>query len=174
MVYKRIYVSLKNKEFQMRIKIKKVIPDTTIEGKVWIYWIYAELNSGKIIRLFDDIPFNLENYINASIEVFVETGFYKVIDDIPNLPLSKNKTILKGKYIGNYELSTKWRKANWIYEDTYEFYKKNKPNGFQTEDGIFHLSGGIEKIKKKGIKLDMDTILEVGRIDLTGWYPIEE
>jgi hypothetical protein len=157
----------------MRAKIKKVEPASLIDGKAYILWIYAKLTSGKIIKIFDDIPFDLTSFIGKNVNIFIESGSYTLVNDRDCEKNDMDEICFKGKLFSNFKINPKWKEANWLYDDSYEFYKKNL-QPFKADDGIIHLSGGLEQIKKEGINEGEINMINFTRLNITAWLPIDE
>jgi hypothetical protein len=150
----------------MKALIKEVNPGTVYQDKISDYWIKVQLTNGQNIEIFDATPYDLRNKINQSIECLVIATFI----DIVNEPNQIKKPLLNGKFLGKYDISSKWENifegGNKVYKLASEWY------AVDSEGSIFLVTLSNEDIKslRKGDDINM----VVGRYDLVAWYSIEE
>ncbi len=138
-------------------------------GKIYDFWIDAELQSGIQIKIFD-YTFDLRNYENQRVECLIlafliecVTGITDINESVKNVsaPVDKPFTkIIKGNFNKNYFIPEKWKSyANKVYYS------------IQNSDGVFLL--GDSDVKDEDLKENEIITLYVGRFDLLEWNPIE-
>lgn len=55
----------------MEVIVKKVEPGAEYEGVIYDFWVDVELKSGRIITLFDHLPFDLRGLVGQRIDCLV-------------------------------------------------------------------------------------------------------
>ena len=150
--------------------IKKVRIGAQYEGKVYDFWIDAELLSGTQIKIFDNEPFDLRNYENQKVECLILAFLVEFItgktdnnDSAKNVSASVDKPFtkrIKGNFNGNYVIPEKWKS-----------YSNKISPAIQNSDGVFLLEDS--EVKGKNLKENETITLYVDRFDLLEWYPID-
>jgi hypothetical protein len=136
----------------MKVFIKKVENGAEYEDKVYDFWVSVQLSSGKEIKVFDFVPFDLRNNILQHSECLLVAGFLESSGNS-----QKDSTIIKG-FLIDYNIKSKdWRnvREDIINESWF---------GLQTEDGIYLINP--EEIRSEKVKLGEILEYIVGRFDL--------
>lgn len=139
-------------------------------GQVRVNWFHFQLPSGRVIKVFDDCPFDLRSYVKKYVNILLHSGIYSLHDE--NYKIDKSK-IFEGIFEKTFQLPLEWKDAYWEMEDSFNFYQKYH-NILKIPDGVIILSRSEKKLEENGIKEGDTIIVDFGRISLISWYPIDE
>lgn len=149
---------------KIKVLIKNVEIGAEYENKICDFWITGQLESGKIIKIFDNKIFDLRDYINQKVEFLLVACFAHIINFKSDSEIIfMESSVIRGKFIKKYLIPSKWKKTNFSISYS----------AISTEDGILLLGmSTIDELKKASIKENEDIILDVGRFDLKDWNQI--
>ena len=149
----------------MKILIKEIRVGTEYQEEIYDFWITGQLQSGKIIKIFD-YNYDLRDFIDKKVECLIFTPLASISKQIRGRP---GKNVVKGYIIKNHKIKEKWQK---VYNKEHDIYDlKKEYNAIKTEDGYFPTN--ITENDIKDIDINKEIYFKVGRYDLIAWYPIE-
>jgi len=100
----------------------------------------------------------------------LHSGLYSLHDKKRNIAKSK---IFEGIFKKTFQLPLEWKDANWASERSYQIYREVH-SILKIPDGVIILSRSEKILEEKGIKEGDEIILEISRLSLISWYPIDE
>ncbi|MEL7567912.1 MAG: hypothetical protein AAGU27_23960 [Dehalobacterium sp.] len=136
----------------MRVLVLKVENGAEYEGNVFDFWVCLQTHSGKVLKVFDDVPFDLRNQENSSIEVALLAGF------IQN---DKTGQVISGTVVSEVLGS----KQDWNNQK--DCFIEQKWYGLETDFGTLLLSES--DVKSYGLAVGGKVTLRFGRIDLVAY-----
>jgi hypothetical protein len=100
----------------MNLRIEKVEVGAKYEGVIYDDWIYARLQNGKKIKVFDHVPFDLRTNVKQNVDCLIVASFITLV----NKKISNDELIATfiGEYTDCYEWVKVWEnihKKNGIY-----------------------------------------------------------
>jgi len=150
----------------MKRLIKNVVPGEEYQGKVYNYGIRGENKSGTEIAISDLDKLNLRKSVNKVVDCLILAFMAQDINSIDESePHDPYHPIIKGTYLGSYNIQEKWLKCN-------EKLILEGYHAVQTNDGIFIIDP--DDLENKAIKKGDKIIFTVGSLDLLAWLPFEE
>ncbi len=155
----------------MRVLIKKIEPDVVNrEGPAIIssFWIYGLVKSGREIKIFDSVPFDLRKFEGQELNLLI----FGKLSSIPNDIINGNELyspVLEGEYLGEFNIPDNWE-IGWRFEP------KNKENPItfhtiQTEIGSLIVK--TNNLKNYSIKPGTKFKFKAIGFDLMAWEPTE-
>ncbi len=154
---------------ELKVLIKKVGKSTfdPETDEISNFWILGQLQNRREIKIYDNLPFDLRDIEEQEIECLL----FMTLSGIPVDSTTEDKLetpILKGSYLGKYEISDKWRipeYINWKYDHIKDFH------AIQVENDVFIVSpSDIEYYSlKKGEEFTFQAI----EFELLAWNPIK-
>jgi hypothetical protein len=138
----------------MKIFVKKVETGAEYEGKIYDYWINGQTESGRCIKIFDSVPFDVRGDVGNKIDCLLLAGFLKGAKDDDT-----EDNVIRGNFIGEYELPIQIvrirndaRGKRWL--------------AAQTIEGVVLLSP--DDLMVKSLSIGEMVRFRVGRFDLIG------
>jgi len=139
-------------------------------GQILMNWFHFQLPSGRVIKVFDDYPFDLRNYVKKYVNILLFSGSYTLHDDNRNIDKSK---IFEGTFEKTFQLPLEWKDAYWGMENSYQIYREEH-NILSIRDGVIILDETEKRLEKAGVKEGDKIVIDFGGILLISWYPIDE
>jgi hypothetical protein len=149
----------------MKVMIKEIRIGSKYQERVYDYWITGQLQSGKIIKVFD-YNYDLRDFIGKNVECLIFTPLASISKQTKGKP---KKNVVKGYIINNHKINEKWQNFYNREHDIYDL--KKEYISIKTEDGYFPTNLKAEDIKN--IDASKEIYFKVGRYDLIAWHPIE-
>ena len=138
----------------MYLFVEEVQIGAEYEGTVYDFWVTGRLKSGRLIKVFDFIPFDLRSYKGKEIEVLIIAGFLK------NKVNSENtEVVISGEFTGEYCIPTRQIKVR-------EDISQKKWFSLKTNDGVFLLNPS--EFENNTPEFGETISFCVGRFDLVG------
>ena len=154
----------------MKILLKKVgISTYNPETKeISNFWMICNLQNGKEIEIFDNVPYDLRNFEKKEIDglIFMSLSSNPIDDSMMS---DSNTIIFKGVYIGKYIIPVKWKIPEYIklkYNHIIEFH------AIETENGIFIINPS--RLKYYSIKEGNEFMFRANSFELWAWQPIKK
>jgi hypothetical protein len=138
----------------VNIIVKAVEIGAQYEGKIYDYWITGQTLSGKCIKIFDSVPFDVRKDIGKKINCLLLAGFLKAEtnDDTGG-------NVITGNFIGDYEIPVQVLK---VRHDV----REKKWLAAETCEGIVLFNA--EDLKVNSLPIGEKVCFSVGRFDLIG------
>jgi len=153
----------------MRLLIKKVGKSTydPETDKISNFWLIGELKNGKEIQMLDNLPYDLRDFVNQELDclLFMSLSGIQIDNNTKDEP---ETPILKGTYIGKYEISNKWKIPQYfqLKYDHIEYF-----HAIKTEYGIFITSPG--DIDYYTINEGEEFTFQAIEFEIWTWQPIK-
>lgn len=137
----------------MKLLIEEVQIGAEYEGMVYDFWITGRLKNGRLLKVFDFIPFDLRSYQGKEVEVMIIAGFLRSEVDFEN-----TETVITGEVIDEYCLPL----LNKVRSDM----SQKKWFALKTKEGMFLLNPS--EFENKPLSIGTKVSFNVGRFDLVG------
>lgn len=153
----------------MIIKIRSIEIRThdPYEDKIHSYTIMGELNNGRLIKIRDMIPFNLQDYIDKKVDCLISAAFISNINAIDESDEEDNSSpVIRGEYLGEYDIPEKWNQCKG-------FITIKGKHAVDYERNIFLISE--RDFRRQGIEVNIgeEIIFKAAGLEIKAWLPIE-
>ncbi|MFX0027865.1 MAG: hypothetical protein ACFE8B_01530 [Candidatus Hermodarchaeota archaeon] len=163
----------------MKILIEKFVSNI-LEGEyIENYYIFGKLENGDPIEFSDYnlIGEELKDFINKKVNCLLKAFSFDLLDIILNPDVDTSYySIFKGNFIEKYFIPEPFASfKSSSYSTIGKVYKGGYP-AMRTDNGIILIDKEVFKFKlgEKKINEGDSIYIDVNRLDLVSWHPIEE
>lgn len=163
----------------MKILIEKFVSSVLEGDYIEKFYIIGKLENGEPVKFsdYDLVGENLKNFISKTVDCLLEAFSFDLIDMELNPDVDTSYySIFKGNFIEEYFIPEPFASfKSPSYSTIGKVYKNGNP-ALQTDIGIILINKEVFKFKLGDKKINEgDSIgIDVNRLDLIAWYPIEE
>lgn len=138
------------------------------EDKIYSFLILGELENGRVVSIRDERPYDLRNYLGKTLDCLIWISFMSKINSIKeNDDINIKSPIMRGKYLGEYNISNKWEKCE-------DFNRFSGYHAIDYEGMIFLISPRDFERQSVQIKHGEEIIFQAAGLELVAWLPIED
>ncbi len=136
------------------------------EEKIYSFTIDAVLENGRLVLIRDEKPYDFREYIGKEVDLLIRISYMNKINAITkDINDTTKNPIIKGKYLGKYNIPEKWKK-NEDFSDISGYHAINY-------DGMIFLISPRDFIRHSvTIKIGEEFTFQTAGMEIEAWLPL--